>query len=247
MEHNLRPEFLAQYSAMARPGGHKHHSAIRNPQPKVFEHKLFQRLYWPLWEPLSNVKVLADESLTSGDDIPLQWQPLFDDTLRPAHALGQLPATNPELSRMRVEIATIHDNDWWQDSCLMDQRPAALVLDNSGESDRPITIAQLVREVAAYLETQPLQAAYKEIFCSPQRTDHVLQQSADRAFFNGCTGPKRSQITKITGDDDGRGETAPLFRLKFIWGWDENRMDNHWADVRRRLLHSSDSTDLAIV
>ncbi|KXJ86438.1 hypothetical protein Micbo1qcDRAFT_179967 [Microdochium bolleyi] len=240
----LDPDFLARYRAMSRSGGHKYHSAIRNPQPKVFEDGLFARLNWPLWEPLSGVKVLADESLVDGSaDAPLQWKPLFDDALQPVHAIGSLPATNPPLSRMTVEIATIHDHDWWHDACLMDQRPAALVIDNSGgqqgEPDDPITIAQFVRKVAAYLETQPLRSAFEELF-SPRHNE-----PANRAFYMSCSGPKRSQIT-TTGD--GSSEAA-LFRLHFIYGWREAMMDDYWVRVRRRLLHcrgSRGSADVAV-
>lgn len=71
----------------------------------------------------------------------------------------------------------------------MDQRPAALVIDNSrGDqqgkpADDPITIAQFVREVAIYLEMQPLRPALEELF-SPR--------PAERAFYMSCSGPKRS-------------------------------------------------------
>ncbi|KAH7040923.1 uncharacterized protein B0I36DRAFT_358150 [Microdochium trichocladiopsis] len=220
----VEPDFVARYAPLSRASHNVRQSSQGNPQPKAFKHDLFARLNWPLWEPLSNIRVLAVENLT--EDRPMQWQPLFNDALEPVHAIAGLPTTHPPRSRMIVHIATIDDHDWWQDSCLMGQRPAPLVIDRTtprtqvGGGQSIITVADFVREVGAYLETQPLRAAYEEIF-HPRPGE-----PADRALFQACSGPRGSQVAD---------PEAP-FRLSFmdghvgLWGY-------HWLGVRKRLLH----------
>ncbi|KAJ1330927.1 DUF6699 domain-containing protein [Microdochium nivale] len=232
----LEPKFLAGYDRLARNNHNamQYHSAIRNPQPKAFKHDLFSRLDWPLWEPICNIRVLEVESLT--EDGPMQWQPLFNDALQPIHDIASLPATNPARHKMIVHIATIDDNDFWQDSCLMDQRPAPLVIDHHtttgtqvGGDQSIITVADFVRNVSAYLETQPLRSAYEDVFFSRPG------QAADRAFFSGCSGPKGNQIA----DPD-----AP-FRLSFMdghAGWKER----YWSGVRKWLLHKEGAAAAAV-
>ncbi|KAH7021447.1 uncharacterized protein B0I36DRAFT_354103 [Microdochium trichocladiopsis] len=211
----LDRDFVARDQAFRPdPAIERARATLNPPPPETFEKSVFAR-------PLSNIRVLKEESLTAG--APLLWQPLFDDALEPVRPIANLPATNPPLSRMVVYIADIHHSDCWQDWDLMDQRPAPLVIDNSGENGgagRSITVVQFVREVSAYAETEPLRRAIVGIFWPrPGR-------SSDGAWFDGCAGPERSRAT------------APdvLFWVGFTIGVDEAKMAEHWASARDCML-----------
>lgn len=52
--------------------------------------------------------------------------------------------------------------------------------------------------------------------------------------------------TTTTGDGGSSSEAA-LFRLQFIYEWNEAMVDDYWVRVRRRLLDSGGSSaDVAV-
>ncbi|KAH7029906.1 uncharacterized protein B0I36DRAFT_385233 [Microdochium trichocladiopsis] len=199
---------------------------VAAPEPSryqgVIRRDLFERLEWPLWEPISSVRVL---DLPLGPGGTPAWVPLFNgDTSEGVHPLGLQPATNPPLSRLRVHLETITYHDWWQDAEMLDHIPKPLVMENTPDQG-PITLAQFVREVVAYAES-PAMLRAREALWFPQRSHK------DRLFYADCYEEKEVNVNGLS-----EGEWW-LIGITDIAGFTEETWSKELEEQARRVQSS---------
>lgn len=106
----------------------------------------FRRLKWSILDDPSNVQVVDLDDETNEP----KWTPLFGaaGTGQPNHPLVDQVATEPPCSRMLVILDEIEAWDFWQDAEAMDDRPAPLIIENTG--GEPVTIGQIVTQTHTY-------------------------------------------------------------------------------------------------
>ncbi|KAI1379063.1 hypothetical protein F4677DRAFT_465307 [Hypoxylon crocopeplum] len=178
---------------------------VQDQQHSLFADRLFLRLKWPLFQPLSNTKVLDFDE--AGEP---HWTPLFGAAPGQHHAIVSEPVTDPPRTRMTVVLDPVDTWEYWQDADIFDQRPAPLTLEN--KDGGAVTLGQFVTEVHAYI------AALRDLLLEAMATD---TDNDIQYYFSGCQGPTRS---------DAAEENEPQFGV-FLVDSQMTNMDEWWENV----------------
>ncbi|KAI1392049.1 uncharacterized protein F4822DRAFT_114455 [Hypoxylon trugodes] len=146
-------------------------------QVSLFADRLFLRLKWQFFQPLSNIQVLDFD-----DAEEPHWTPLFGNAPGQQHVIASEPVTDPHRARLAVVLDPVESWEYWQDAELQNEKPVPLILE--GRDGGVITLGQFVTEVHTYV------AGLRDLLQEALAAD---PDGNVEYYFAGCMGPTRNK------------------------------------------------------
>ncbi|KAI2637852.1 hypothetical protein GGS26DRAFT_588221 [Hypomontagnella submonticulosa] len=171
----------------------------------LFADSLFLRLKWPLFQPLTDIRVLDIDA--AGEP---HWTPLFSRAPGLQHTIALEPVTDPLRTRIAVVLDPVDTWEYWEDADASDKKPAPLILE--GREGGTITLGQFVTEVHTYIAG--LRGLLQEALAADPNGDV-------KYFFAGCLGPPRNELM---------AQELPTFGV-FLVDSEMEDMDEWWENV----------------